>query len=435
MHSSKNTMVAILLLGVSYGVYQVMTAPVTPLDTEAKTALASNGDETSAAPVSSLNTNDSALSLSSPEKTPAPTANNSPATFTAPNFNSNPTPTPNAPSLPELKTPPSQPGGFSSQPNDYAVTPPNTAGFSASNPSTQDSAVPRQDMATNPSGSMDTQFQQFTQNNTQSISTSESTYPSTNLAPLNRNNRSNETVNGQGGNTFVATPAARESYATTPAPFPQPSMPLAQVWDQVQRHVNNGEFRTALQTLTPYSQASGLSSQEQEDLYVWLDTLAVKVIYSSEHHFADRPYVITKSDTLETLSNAWQVPMNLIYNVNKEKIVDPLVLETGVEIKQVTGPFEAIINRTNQELTLYVSGMYAGRFSYQAASLTMSPGKYQIQAKQKDDNNQGRFAMTLDSGLVLCASNPANTNSVQFSDEDSRNLYGILSEGSTVIIR
>ncbi|MGI9516583.1 MAG: L,D-transpeptidase family protein, partial [Pirellulaceae bacterium] len=188
-----------------------------------------------------------------------------------------------------------------------------------------------------------------------------------------------------------------------------------------------------------------------------LDLLAGKVIYSTEHHLQTRPYVVSGSDTLESLAAQWQVPAQLIYNVNSSKIGDPANLVPGTELKVIQGPFNAVVNIDRQELTLFLSGMYAGRFPVDLGEDGggVEHGQFVVQQKQSGkeytdpagqtiaagagNNPYGRFWIELNENLGIHESNPQNgpgdrRGSIRLGSRDAQDVFGILSHGSQVTI-
>ena len=227
-------------------------------------------------------------------------------------------------------------------------------------------------------------------------------------------------------------------------------------WTSINQMANGGQTRTALSTLSKHYSAK-LAEDQRLQMLEWLDVLAGKVIYSTEHHLQATPYIVKQNDTLETLAQQWQVPSRLIYMINNEKITDPAMLLPGTELKVVQGPFNAMLSTDRQELTIFLSDMYAGRFPIEmgtdsdgvthgtfavrekAAGKTYSGGG-QTFAAGATDNPYGKYWLGLENGFGIHEFNSANfpandrRGSIRVSSQDAADIYGILSNGSQVTI-
>jgi len=111
-----------------------------------------------------------------------------------------------------------------------------------------------------------------------------------------------------------------------------PSMNLESAWTEVNRLVAD------------YYRQPNLSSAQSKQLHEWLDALAGKVIYSSEHHFQDTPYVIRSGETLNQIAGRWNVPAQVVYNINRQQIGDSATIVAGTELKVINGPFHAEVD-------------------------------------------------------------------------------------------
>ncbi len=131
-----------------------------------------------------------------------------------------------------------------------------------------------------------------------------------------------------------------------------------------------------------------------------LDPLAGRVIYSREHLVAP-PYMVRRNETLADIAQQYNVPMELLQKING--IETPNVLVPGTELKVVTGPFRAEVNLPAQELTLFLNGLYAGRFPI---TIGRDPapvvGDFKVREKRED---RDYFSME---GRKIPAGNPAN---------------------------
>ncbi len=255
-----------------------------------------------------------------------------------------------------------------------------------------------------------------------------------------------------------ADPAAISTpLATAPPAMSATANAPAVDWNGINQLASAGSVRQALEQLSRHYD-SPLPADQRMQMLQWLDQLAGKVIYSTEHHLADRPYIVADGDTLESLASQWNVPSQLIYNINNSKIGDPSLLVAGTELKRVDGPFNARISVDRQEMTLFLGDLYAGRFSIALGQdHQFDYGSFLIEGKSEsgrdyqdasgqviaagDANNPyGKFWLGF-SNSNLCIhesagdANPGDTRGcIRLSSRDAADVYGILSDGSQVSI-
>ena len=107
--------------------------------------------------------------------------------------------------------------------------------------------------------------------------------------------------------------------------------------------------------------------------------MAAKVIYSREH-LLESPYLVQAGDTLDTISDRYQVPALLLARING--IRNPQNLPPGKELKVLKGPFSAQISTDRSEMTLMLADRYAGRFSVVLNSdLSRATGIWKVREK------------------------------------------------------
>ena len=215
-------------------------------------------------------------------------------------------------------------------------------------------------------------------------------------------------------------------------------------WESVQRSVEQGSFQSALSQLTR-SYGVNLPAEQRLRLLEWLDALAGKVIYSTEHQLQARPYIVQGNDSLQALAAAWQVPASLIYKINQTKIGDPENLIPGTELKVVRGPFHAQVSIDQQELTLFVGGMYAGRFPITLGNgAAIEHGTFAVTRKQEGQDHTivhpyEKYWIGLNGDLAIHdlgqAISGANQGSIRVGNRDAADLFGILTKHSQITIQ
>lgn len=229
---------------------------------------------------------------------------------------------------------------------------------------------------------------------------------------------------------------------------------LKRDFERAEEAIQANRFREALGILTPHHSLTVLSSEDQEILYRWLDALAGKVIYSQEHHLAEA-HKIQRGETLLSIGERYQVSWAVLQNVNN--IRDPQVLVPGTTVKVIPGPFAADVDLSRNQLTLFVQGLYAGRFAFTLGDEPPQPGEYTVRDKSREkpyytrdgrtiyandgSNPYGGYWIDLGNRVCLHGSplnaNPrgANLGCVSFSPQDARDIFSILTPNSPVLIR
>ncbi|HFB98705.1 MAG TPA: LysM peptidoglycan-binding domain-containing protein [Bryobacterales bacterium] len=262
-------------------------------------------------------------------------------------------------------------------------------------------------------------------------------------------------------------PAAPVSQGVTPAPEPDspappvPSPPAKTAGARAFQRVRNaaeadiraGKLHEALKKLSVFYRSPDLEPAEHQALLDLLDPLAARVIYAKTYHFID-PYITRRHDTLLEIAKKHRVPWQLLQRING--VTDPQVLLPGTQLKVVPGPFRAEIDLGQKELTLFLGGLYAGRFPVTTGTNPAPrPGTYVIRDKQRARTYFGPDNRTIpagsprnpygnvwiDLGQEMCLhgspSQPAPSVSgcIALSPQDADDLYSILSIGSEVKIR
>ncbi len=219
------------------------------------------------------------------------------------------------------------------------------------------------------------------------------------------------------------------------------------------RQYHSDRRREALATLSLFYETPNLTSEQRDELLSRLDPLAAEVIYSSEHLLAE-PHRVGPNETLMDIAKKYEVPWQLLANING--VDDPVTILPGTDLKVVRGPFRGDIDLKYQELTLFLGDLYAGRFKIAVGNdPAPKPGSYTIQEKQSAKtyydmsgtpippgnprNPYGSMWIDLGSGLSIHGSPDANAPTdkgcISLAGNYSRDVFGILSEGSSVTIR
>lgn len=254
--------------------------------------------------------------------------------------------------------------------------------------------------------------------------------------------------------TSAATPAATASTATTAAAT-EPKALLPSM-EKVQTYLNQSKFAEAHEELSHWFDHPQLSEEERNRVQTTLDQLAGRVIYSREH-LLEPPHTIVQGETLQAVADRYQVPLELLVKING--ITDPLYLPAGTQLKVIKGPFDALVDKSRRQLTLFVGdGLYAGSFPVGfGRDLTLPEGNYVVQAKLVNPTFQAADGMIaaddpsnplgerwLDLGNrqgihgsidPAALASPGSRGCLILNPRDSEDVYDILSLGSKVMIR
>ena len=229
---------------------------------------------------------------------------------------------------------------------------------------------------------------------------------------------------------------------------------IEQAWVMVEKMVDEKNFRGALALLTRYYRNDNLNESQRVKLNDWLDALAGKVIYSSEHHFTKTSYKMKTGETLSDIANRWQVPAQVVYNINRKQIGNEPNVVAGTELKMINGPFHAEVDMSSQTLTLYLKNLYAGRFPVKLGiSGNPRPGDYNVVAKsvhghtwrdadgndfppESPQNGYGPYWIGMTGSLCIHAvpedEISGHSGCVGMSEKDAKDIFGILANRSKV---
>lgn len=209
----------------------------------------------------------------------------------------------------------------------------------------------------------------------------------------------------------------------------------------------------ALATLSLFYNTPGMTETERAELLGRLDPLAAIVIYSRKH-LLEQPHRVGQAETLMEIAARYELPWQLLANING--IEDPIAVLPGTELKVVRGPFRAEVDLTRNELTIFLGDLYAGRFPIAVGSAPPpQEGTYTVQDKQSartfydatgapipaGDARNPYGNVWLDLGKQLCIhgspdrSEPTDKGCISLRGADADDLFGILSQGSSVVIR
>lgn len=225
-------------------------------------------------------------------------------------------------------------------------------------------------------------------------------------------------------------------------------------WISATYQVDEGKFREALATLTPYYRSPDLDAEQQAQLLEWLDALAAKVIYSSEHHLANAHVVTSDRERLVDVARKYGVSAPLLASINHEVINNPNILVVTTKLKVVPGPFRAEVDLASSEITVFLGNLYAGRFPLALGDEPPVPGEYTVRETKMEktyvgerviaagdpNNPYGKWWIDLGNNACIHGS-PARSQPgkvrgcISLSPQDAQDMAAILSVGSKVVVK
>ncbi len=233
------------------------------------------------------------------------------------------------------------------------------------------------------------------------------------------------------------------------------SLTYQAAWPQVDKFIAQEDYQNALRLLSRYYRSTELTGPQRQRLIGWLDALAGKVIFSAEHHLQSTPYTVS-NESLEDIGARWKVPAQLIFNINQANIPVVSAIQPGTELKAIQGPFDAEIDLDQKIMTLFLDDLYAGRFPIVVGiSGSPKPGDFQVLVKSeighgwRDSEGQEYAPGTPENGYgpnwiglsgSLCIHAVSDTaqdghhGCIGLSEQDAKDVFGILAEGSSVKI-
>ncbi|MEM7784511.1 MAG: L,D-transpeptidase family protein [Planctomycetota bacterium] len=268
-------------------------------------------------------------------------------------------------------------------------------------------------------------------------------------------NESDSSFNSMAGN-FGDSKSRDNGLSLADGSMPRSPISFEESWQIVNSMIDQSRFREALELLSQFYRDDSVTGPQRQRLQGWLDALGSKVIFSMEHHLSGAPYITREGETLQDIAKSWDVPAELIYNVNRDALHSPDLLPPGIRLKKIQGPFRIEIDRDNNEMTLFLGEMYATRFPVRLGiSGNPGPGTYEVMVKSENghswrdatgqefppeapENGYGPFWMGLTSSLCIHAIDDSISNGhrgcIGLRQKDAKDIFGTLVRGSTVKI-
>jgi len=170
-----------------------------------------------------------------------------------------------------------------------------------------------------------------------------------------------------------------------------------------------------------------LGNAERVAMQPILDMLALKVIYARNTHILEPPHQVKPGETIASIARDFNLTPPLLRKING--FTASHELPAGTTLKVLHGQFDAQISIRQQELTLLLGGLYAGRFSFSLPHTGMPIHGGELYVMEKSDQ-----FIILSNGWVLGTANVRNATIV-FTNHDAREIFDILSEQSVIVLQ
>lgn len=205
------------------------------------------------------------------------------------------------------------------------------------------------------------------------------------------------------------------------------------------------QYADVLIQLSQWYNHPDLTRAESRKLVELLDQLAGSVIYSREHRL-EEAYRVKPGDTLPQIARAYNVPWELLAKING--IRDPEKLDGVRELKVVRGPFHAVVQLDQREITLMLESrddkgtvlpVYAGRFPVRVAGTADVAGEYEVLRKSPGPREGAPGALALELNNRVTIHGPAQSAEradrgagIELGEREIEDVYDILTVGSRV---
>lgn len=201
--------------------------------------------------------------------------------------------------------------------------------------------------------------------------------------------------------------------------------------------------------LTQWYGDSRLSPEQAANLMRLLDPLAATVVYSYEYPL-DAHHGVQPGETLDQIASHYSVERQTLAKING---LSNQQLQPGQQLKVLQGPFHALVDLSDHELSLVVGGRYAGRFPLSVGQdFPQQEGRYTVLAKTQQPSAAASsgsaggpssgYWIALDGSLGFHIAPDPNgigrTGGPGFlglREQDLAELFDLLSVGSTVVVR
>lgn len=179
-------------------------------------------------------------------------------------------------------------------------------------------------------------------------------------------------------------PESREARTELPAASqaPPPSQPGLDL-PAVDRLIDAGDDVNANRQLSSWYWQQ---PEHRPELMDRLNLLASRIYFQPQPHYME-PYVVQFGERLETIAKKYNVPWEYLAKLNR---IEPQRIQAGQKLKVIQGPFSAVVDLSDYELTVHAHGYYVTRFSVGIGKDGSTPtGTFRVTDKVTDPDYYG----------------------------------------------
>lgn len=153
-----------------------------------------------------------------------------------------------------------------------------------------------------------------------------------------------------------------------------------------------------------------------------IDSTAKTIFFQSQPQFVE-PYVVQSGDRLEVIAKKYQLTWEYLAKLNR---TEPKRIQVGQKLKVVKGPFSAVVDLKDFNLTIHLQGYYVKRYLVCTGKDDCSPvGKFAVLNKVENP------AYTDPDGKVIAPDDPSNPLGERWMDlGDSYGIHGTIDPDS-----
>ncbi len=161
--------------------------------------------------------------------------------------------------------------------------------------------------------------------------------------------------------------------------------------------------------------------ETHDQLRTRIDELAQRVYFMPQTHYM-HAYEVQPGEMLQTIAKKYDVSWQYLAKLNR---VDPQRLRAGQRIKVIKGPFSAIIDLSDYEVTIHAHGYFVTRYECGIGKDGSSPiGTFTVENKQVDPTYYGPHG-------VIDHDDPSNPLGERWIDiGNSYGIHGTINPGS-----
>lgn len=175
------------------------------------------------------------------------------------------------------------------------------------------------------------------------------------------------------------------------------------------------------------------SPESRPHLQQRLQETSIEIYVRPTRHFAPK-YTVQFGDTLDAIAAKHQVPWAYLSRLNR---IQPEQLQAGAELKVLQGPFQAIVERQSQRLTVHVHGWYVNHYPIRLKDEAGIPsGDCQITQRMGEyDQSTGHVFVVNDAVRLSGTSDMSAMPTIVLEDRHMADVYSMLSTDSVIEIR